>query len=170
MNANEREIFINRFLSNLPKEHINECWNWKGTINSNGYGVLSEYGRKGKKRYAHRVSWEFHNKRSIPSVDGYHGSVIMHTCDNRKCVNPKHLVLGTQSENVRDMVKKGRKVTVCIEGSKHHNASITEEIAQGIFIMKGLYKDIATHYKCSVAVVKGVKNRNTWRHATKGIL
>lgn len=170
MQNKEYEIFINRFLNNVPKESIDKCWNWKGTINSSGYGVISEYGRKGKKKYAHRISWEFYNNKKIPMRSEYHGGVIMHTCDNRKCVNPNHLVLGTQKENVQDMINKGRKVITYIEGSKHHNTSINEEIAEKVFLAEGLYKKIAEKYNCTLAVVKGIKNRKTWRHVTDSLI
>ena len=51
----------------------------------------------------HRIAWEAHNAEPIPE-----GMVVMHTCDNRACFNPQHLRLGTQSDNIRDCVSKGR--------------------------------------------------------------
>ena len=169
MQKKEKEIFMNRFLSKIPKESINKCWEWKGSINSSGYGVINEYGRKGKRKYAHRVAWEYFNNKKIPKRSVYHGGVIMHMCDNRKCVNPNHLVLGTQKENVQDMINKGRKVITAIKGCKHHNTQINEEIAKGIFLEQGVYRNIAKKYSCTVAVVKGIKGRKTWKHVTDNL-
>jgi hypothetical protein len=77
-----------------------DCWLWMGSRNAlrYGYGV---YGKGGK--YAHRLSWEIHHGRPIPP-----GMNILHRCDNPPCVNPDHLFLGTQADNVVDMVRKGR--------------------------------------------------------------
>lgn len=72
------------------------CWEWAGNRNQHGYGRLDT-------TYAHRLSWEFHHG---PIPDGL---VVMHACDNPPCVNPWHLRLGTQVENMRDMARKGRR-------------------------------------------------------------
>jgi hypothetical protein len=74
---------------------------------------------------AHRVSWLIH-RGDIPESDSAHGTVVMHKCDNPACVNPDHLVLGTQSDNVKDMIIKGRKVSGTPTGVKHWNASIKD--------------------------------------------
>lgn len=75
------------------------CWDWLGSLNQFGYGQVSWQGKSiGAHRAAHEVA-----KGPIP--EGLH---VMHTCDNRKCVNPEHLFLGTRSDNMRDMVAKGR--------------------------------------------------------------
>lgn len=74
------------------------CWIWIGSINPAGYGTFGS-------RHAHRVSWERH-RGPIPK-----GLQVHHDCpgaDNRRCVNPAHLWLGTQRENVLDMHAKGR--------------------------------------------------------------
>jgi hypothetical protein len=74
------------------------CWEWTGAFNGTGYGRLSHYGRT---KLAHRVAYET-CKGDLG--DGW----VMHTCDNRKCVNPAHLVLGDSQANVDDMIAKGR--------------------------------------------------------------
>lgn len=92
-------VLIDRFLSKINQNGENGCWEWQGSLFKTGYGKFS-IGRK--TLYAHRVSYEIHIG-IIPK-----GMLIMHTCDNPSCVNPKHLVLGTQRENIRDMISKGR--------------------------------------------------------------
>lgn len=79
-----------------------QCWEWRGTIDTGGYGALRKPGRYSGKTRASRYSWELHNG---PIPDGMH---VLHTCDNTKCVNPNHLWAGTHSDNMRDMTAKGR--------------------------------------------------------------
>jgi len=89
-----------RFLSKVKKTR--GCWVWTSTLDSKGYGQLSIRGRSGKIFRAHRVSYELFVGK-IPD-----GLFILHSCDNRKCVNPKHLRPGTQKENIQDALKRNR--------------------------------------------------------------
>ena len=87
---------------------VGGCWLWTAncTKDSKGrrrYGLIGA-GRRGEGMlYAHRVSWEIHNG-PIPN-----GLQVLHRCDNPQCVNPSHLFLGTQLDNMHDMVRKGRR-------------------------------------------------------------
>lgn len=75
------------------------CWVWSGTINrTTGYGSLTV---ERKSRYAHRLAWEL-DHGPIPA-----GLCVLHRCDNRRCVRPDHLFLGTFADNTRDMMAKG---------------------------------------------------------------
>ncbi len=96
---------IERFWKLVKKTET--CWIWVGKGKSGGgYGQIKI---KGKNVSAHRFSYELHNGR-IPKGDGYHGTCVLHTCDNRLCVNPQHLWLGTNADNIHDMERKGRGV------------------------------------------------------------
>lgn len=80
------------------------CWEWQGSDNGKGYGVLG-------RTYVHRMSWELNNNKKIPE-----GLCICHKCDNRCCVNPDHLFLGTHYDNIHDMMDKGRMVIARHDG------------------------------------------------------
>lgn len=80
------------------------CWPWLGAINKSGYGSYCE---SGVIRTASRVAYEL-SRGPIPAGPGYHGFVIMHSCDNRRCCNPAHLSVGTQSDNNDDRDRKRR--------------------------------------------------------------
>ena len=78
------------------------CWMWTGGANDKGYGLYRTRTKTNLPRTVHRLAWIFH-KGEIP-----HGLYVCHKCDVRCCVNPNHLFLGTQRDNLRDMVRKGR--------------------------------------------------------------
>lgn len=90
-----------RFESKFIKGKGNECWLWQAAVIHNGYGQFT-YKYKGIK--AHRFSYELY-KGEIPK-----GMLVCHSCDVRNCVNPDHLWLGTQKDNIQDMFKKGRRI------------------------------------------------------------
>ncbi|HYD52923.1 MAG TPA: HNH endonuclease [Gemmatimonadaceae bacterium] len=99
-----------RFWAKVERRGPDECWPWTGATYPGGYGtVRTEDGHEG----AHRVSWMLAHG-PIPNVDGadHRGTCVLHRCDNRRCVNPAHLFLGTHRDNVSDMVQKGRASTV----------------------------------------------------------
>ena len=92
-----RDAAVERFWKNVDKTE--SCWVWTGSVRHFGHGHLNVSRRR---ILAHRFSWELAHG-PVPA-----GLNVCHRCDNPRCVHPEHLFLGTQGDNVRDMVAKGR--------------------------------------------------------------
>jgi|SRR5688500_1664017 len=92
---------IARFWPKVEKRGRDECWPWKAAVLKSGYGILNQDGDFEK--LAHRIAWTIAKRRPIPD-----GMLVMHVCDTPGCVNPRHLTLGTDADNMADMVQKGR--------------------------------------------------------------
>lgn len=91
-----------KFWPKVEKAEPDGCWEWKANRDRGGYGRMTVAGTPRKIDSAHRVAWQLTNG---PIPDGLW---VLHRCDNRGCVNPAHLFLGTRTDNVRDMMAKGR--------------------------------------------------------------
>lgn len=104
-----------RFNSKFEKRGSDECWPWTAGLAPNGYG---KFWLNGKTLGAHRISYLIHCG-PIPE-----DKVICHKCDNKKCVNPSHLFLGSMKDNIQDCVKKKRqwnqKKTHCPQGHEYN--------------------------------------------------
>lgn len=90
----------NELKSKVVVDNVTKCWLWQGSVAKNGYAICSRTGNPS--RYASRTVYMLY-KGVIPK-----GFVVMHSCDNPACVNPKHLSVGTQQDNIDDMMAKGR--------------------------------------------------------------
>ncbi len=146
------------------------CWIWIGSARSVRHGYL-QYGEiRYMKRMmlAHRASWILH-KGEIPD-----GLDVLHHCDTPLCVNPDHLWLGTQKDNVDDMIKKGRKFIA--RGERAGSAKLTEDEVRQIldlyvpgkaphrsdYGLGGLARRFNVSKQCISAIVK----RQWWRHVS----
>lgn len=153
-----------RFLSNF-NQISDSCWEWRGAKNQHGYGRLNFK----KKIYpAHRYSYEYF-KGNIPN-----NMYVLHHCDNRKCVNPDHLFLGTLTDNYMDCVNKDRHVIGRkgvtpdhLQGERHPNSRLTESIVLEIkdkLNQGARNRDIVNEYNIGANHVTRIKNEQTWRY------
>lgn len=131
------------------------CWEWTGYKDPNGYGRLNV---KNIPVLAHRVSYE-QNVGSIPE-----GKVLCHTCDNPGCVNPAHLFIGEQADNVADMQQKGRSRKRGLRGSQHNMAVLTEPQVRAIRASDLPARHFAELYDVSTTTIYDVRNRRIWTH------
>ncbi len=128
------------------------CWRWTGAIGGGGYGALGI-----PQRRAHRVSWELHYGPIPPGI------LVLHSCDNPPCPRPDHLFLGTQVDNVHDMLQKGRGQT----GEKHHWAKLNFCIASEIRESSGPASAVAAKFGISERYVYKLRNGDTWRYVSR---
>ncbi len=143
-----------RFQSRYTPIPIAGCWVWDGAL-VDGYGHIQTGGNAGRTiELAHRLSWKLH-VGEIPA-----GMSVLHECDVRCCVNPAHLFLGTNLDNVRDRVQKKRSA----KGDKHSRAQLTEDQVIAIRADKRPTALIAESYGVSYFTVWMILRRKSWRH------
>lgn len=154
-----------RFWLKVDKRGPDECWEWTGAPLADGYGTL-EVGSGGIRNptRAHRMSWCLANDRDIPPR-----LFVLHRCDNRLCVNPQHLFLGTQAENMADMVAKGRSNY----GEAHPQAVLSRHAARIICRMavsgKWKQREIAAGFRISRSQVSQIRHGRRWAAETAEI-
>jgi len=144
---------VNEQLSARP----NGCVEFTGCKDDCGYGRINN--GKGKLVRIHRAVWE-RDHGPIPF-----GMVVMHLCDNRACINPSHLVLGTQAQNVADMELKGRRRS--LRGVEHSQAKLTERAVLQIrakLAMGSTCASIAAEYGVSEGMIRHIKKGRAWTH------
>lgn len=148
-----------RLLENLVVDSKTNCWEWCGTRNNKRYGVLVL--TMAKYLLAHRVAaWLF-----IPDFEITSKLFVCHKCDNPPCCNPDHLFIGTNSDNIRDCVKKGRFTRP--RGEKHYEAKLNQFQVRRIRLLnqiKGSERFIARLFGVSRGAVRCILNGRTWAH------
>jgi hypothetical protein len=120
---------MNRFWAKTAKAQ-NGCIEWQGCSLKSGYGLLKIAGTR-KNILAHRFAYE-QAFGPIPQ-----SAYVCHKCDNPKCVNADHLFIGTPKDNVHDMIKKGRQVTVSAPNEANPNAVLSDNEVRQIRALKG---------------------------------
>jgi hypothetical protein len=136
-----------RFWQKVNKETDSGCWEWTGGKYTSGYGSFS---LNGKSARSHRVSAEWSGL--VVTED----TVICHSCDNPICVNPEHLFIGTQHDNMIDKMNKGRSPQRII---RH----LSDEEVRMVRVMTGKQKDIAAHFGVGVGVIADIQHKRTYK-------
>lgn len=140
------------------------CWLWTSAIGTGGYGSFSATSiGLSRSEPAHRVSWTLQNG-PIPE-----GLYVLHTCDNRLCVRPSHLFLGTHATNMQDKIAKGRQSkgaahSVTCRGTLVGNSKLTEAIVIAIRQDTRPQAIIGMEYGITQALVSYVKSGKIWKH------
>jgi hypothetical protein len=157
---------IDRFMRKVDK--FSDCWIWRGHVATNGYGRFWN----GKRTIqAHWFLLERQPKK---------GEEACHKCDNKLCVRPSHIFIGTRSDNMRDMVQKGRhnpeakaracrnmlKSRVVHVGSENPQSKLTEDdvaMIKSIHKQRGLGCVLAKRFGVSEQVISGIWNGRRWQ-------
>lgn len=136
------------------------CWLWLGGVTGRGYGA---FWLDGRTVTATRVMWRVTHGADVPD-----DMVVRHRCDNRPCVNPAHLELGTAQQNVDDKVERGRQY----QGARHHFARLTPD---GVRALLAAYeggaavKDLAARYGVTDVAVWHILSGRNWKSVTGGV-
>ncbi|RYE67377.1 MAG: HNH endonuclease [Oxalobacteraceae bacterium] len=136
-------------------KEVNGCWEWQGLRCPRGYGRTT---LNRKQMPAHRASWVIHKGE----IDG--GLFVLHKCDNKPCVNPSHLYLGTHVENARDRAERGQAASGERSGraklSVIQVAAIKEALAAG-----SSCASLGREYGVHRQTIHKIKNGENWYHA-----
>ena len=145
--------FVELFWQKVDIRGDNECWPWKAHLNEDGYGQVRF---DGNMKIASRVAYMITNGE-IPS-----DIKAMHTCDTRNCCNPKHLIAGTQGDNIRDMENKNR--------SKHRGWDVKRFSEEEILKVREMWKngfqakDIADKYGVTPDTIYKIRMGRTYKN------
>jgi hypothetical protein len=137
---------LEKLLSNTTPDGW--CLRWNGCKDKDGYGISSI---KGVKMPAHRAVMSF--------LFDVSNQYVLHTCTNRDCVNPEHLYLGDQQQNVQDQIDVGTFVYGSKNGMAKLNEMSVEHIRSSSFSMKSLAK----YYDVSYYTIWDIKRNRTWK-------
>lgn len=142
-------------------EPMSGCWLWLRGCHRDGYGTVQD---KKKTRLAHRVFFEYYCE-TIPV-----GKVVRHKCDTPACVNPKHLQLGTQADNVADSVKRNRvnrEPNLRTQGIRNSGAKLTEDAVlelRRLFALGVKTKELGKIFGIHQGTAYCIAYRKLWKH------
>lgn len=135
----------------------NNCWIPNKCSNQGGYPIITV---NNKKHQLNRLMYKMFKGSFQKNL------IIRHTCDNRLCINPDHLITGTNADNVRDMVERDR----IRKGIMHHKTKLTEkEVIEIYNDNSGVYKELSKKYNVSIVTIGSIKIGKTWSHLTNHV-
>lgn len=134
-------------LERIKIDNKTDCWEIQGYLDKDGYGNVSN-------KRAHRLAYELFIGK-IPF-----GKIVCHKCDNRKCCNPDHLFIGSQKDNISDMMKKGRKDSRY--GERNTQNKLSESQVIEIYTSSETQRRIAEKYKIDQSTVSYIKTGKLW--------
>lgn len=149
-----------RFMSRVVKDPCG-CWLWVGGVRKKTRSNNKEYGDfwlNGKRALAHRASWLLH-KGDIPA-----GQIICHSCDTPLCVNPDHLWIGTQADNMKDAWSKGRGKNNSKQGERHKLSKLSERMVNDIKESALSGVELAKRFGVSPSTISMIRTGRNWRH------
>jgi hypothetical protein len=150
-----RAMTADRFWQNVAKRGPDECWEWQGKRDKNGYGSLSWDHRSVR---AHRVAM------SLTDGDWDNRLLVCHTCDNPPCCNPAHLWRGTNHDNMLDKKGKNRSGHGGAKGEKAGSAKLTAEQVRQIRCSPLSGNQLSRQYGVARNYIFAIKKRLTWKH------
>lgn len=145
---------LSRLKAQTQIDEVSGCWNWTGSLAGGGYGQILIDNEPCR---LHRLSYEIH-RGPIPE-----GLFVCHHCDNRACFNPAHLFLGTNADNMADMVAKGRQRPA--QGEAVGTSKLTEADVIAIRSAVGMtHEQLASRYGISRPQVSNLRRGRGWTH------
>ena len=161
MNLTERHLRFFKKRANVQGPE--DCWNWTGFLNPEGYGSLSLLGPTGKR-----------NKVGVHRIAAYlagmdiEGLFVCHKCDNPSCVNPNHLFVGTPADNSRDMMQKGRGKRPGNKGEANgrHKLSEADVLSIRDFYASGkvTLTALGKRFRVNRDHISNIITRKHWKH------
>lgn len=155
---------LQRFEEKFEVDNITGCWVWTASLDEHGYGMFRDSDYKNMQR-ANRTSWRFYVGQ-MPT-----GMLVCHKCDNPNCVNPEHLFLGTQAENMADM--KAKKRTSWGDNNGENNGQSKLTVAAVIDIRArykrgnryhaGTIQELAKQYNVHPNYIAKVALKKVWK-------
>lgn len=174
LGSSDMSMLASRFSTKYFPEPNSGCWIWTGMTAQNGYGRMLVKSKNGPTAAAHRISWAIVHGAPPTNLD------VCHKCDNRLCVNPDHLFLGSRADNMRDCSKKGRNIMQrhpersVLRGNKirrpagesHPQAKLTEAQIHEIRRLRGSSSQeaLAARFGVDRSTVGRILSGMTWRH------